>query len=152
MSESKVDDKREPLLKKQEETKKEEEHIQVKKSKTAKSNNNKKDNKKEWSPTMKRTLKLTIGLLGSYYLAATCKCKHPTDWIYKVFVCRENEASTWMRVDSNGRPLCTEHCSPMTIDLIAGMLLTNIFLIVFWYVGEYLIDAFDKELRSSNHN
>ena len=33
----------------------------------------------------------------------------------------------------------------MTIDLIAGMLLTNIFLIVFWYVGEYLIDAFDKE-------
>ena len=94
MSESKVDDKREPLLKKQEETKKEEEHIQVKESKTAKSNNNKKDNKKEWSPTMKRTLKLTIGLLGSYYLAATCKCKHPTDWIYKVFVCRENEANS----------------------------------------------------------
>ena len=98
MSESKVDDKREPLLKKQEETKKEEEHIEVKTTKKKK-----KEEKKEWSPTMKRTLKLTVGLLGSYYLAATCKCKHPTDWIYKVFVCRENEASTWMRVDSNGR-------------------------------------------------
>lgn len=89
MSESKVDDKREPLLK--EETKKEEEHIKVKATKT------KKEKKKEWSPTMKRTLKLMVGLLGSYYLAATCKCKHPTDWIYKVFVCRENDSATWLQ-------------------------------------------------------
>ncbi|MDC3321392.1 hypothetical protein OAV88_02205 [bacterium] len=87
-------------------------------------------------------------MFGSYYLAASCTCQHPYDWIFKVFTCREGSSSTWLRVDSNGRPLCTDVCSPMTVDLIAGMLLTNVFLCIFWYVGEYLIAAFDKELRS----
>eukprot|EP00940_MAST-03C_sp_MAST-3C-sp2_P001237 g1237.t1 len=124
--------------------------------KSAKENGKKKDKQKPkkkevpWykNPRESRTIKLAIGLFGSYYLAATSTCKDPYDWIPKMFTCQESDPSSWNDINSDGRPLCTDHCSPMTLSLILGMFFTNAALVVFWWVGEILIAKFDAEIKA----
>ncbi len=96
----------------------------------------------------KRTGYLAGLLLIAQIAACTIFCLSP-DWLWKMFTCDRYDAATWDHLDQDGQPVCLPYpseCSPMQMSICLDMLVTNLILTLYWFIGEELCYAFNYEV------